>query len=986
MNNASTLPRARQRYTAAVLSLALVLPLGTAPVLAQQTDDESEAETEPSPAAPAVPPEAKESDNIEEVIVQSYRQVLRSSIDAKRESSTIVDSINTEDIGNLPALSLGEVLETITGASSTRSNAGVTEIAIRGLGPFLSATTFNGRQASNGSGDRSVNFSQFPSELVNSVSIYKSQQADMVEGGVAGVIDIGSVKPLDFGKRRIQLDLKGSYSPYADRQQNSDTLGYRGTFSYLDQFKTDDLGSIGLSFGLQRVDTSYPQERVFGSSSWNACDATITPVADSAGRWPRCSDTAIDLDGANRDNPFYLVPNSVGLRQQGEQDERNAVFTAVQWKLDPALEINFDFQYSKRDYSEDRHDLVLSDTRRVAPNPVFTDNGALRYFEGTSYVESQGDVLDRTEDYYGGGLNIAWNASERLRLSADVSYSGTERDTIERRSRLRSDTNDVYGDPLAFVADNPRFDGSVPYAWDFRQGDVPSIFIDPRFDVSNPAMFSDDALLTRDEEYRQNQIRAVKFDGAYRVGGWLQKIKGGLRYAETRYNDYDLTNTFTQDDRTVDAAVNEACRIAFPQSDFLSGSRGSVINSWATFDTLCQYRAYTGSDDIGLPAERRSPNSRDVVERTYAGYLMGEYATTISNRLLWGNFGVRVVRTGVASKGLRSALAVEPVGDTGMIRVVPTGDFSAFTERNYTTDVLPSFNAIFEITPAFVVRGAVYRALARPDPSSLGAGRDFELNSDSGGYNSVEEAIAGVAANGSPGLEPMRAWNGDLAFEWYPNKESIFSIALYYKSFQGGRVAVVRNESYEVGGDSVTVPVSQYETSKDTSDLSGIETTITHTFSYLPFPLNGLGVKMSYNYAESNYKTPDIFLGDQYDPETGGVTPGIIAPANISGFSRHVAAAQLFYEIGPLDLQAIYKYRSDSYQDFVGGNSQLRYVRSADQVDMRASYRVSRQLSLRFEALNLNNEPRRDDMPVLGSFRDYQIYGPSYYIGAQLRY
>jgi hypothetical protein len=83
------------------------------------------------------------------------------AIDIKRQSTTIVDGLSATDIGDLPALSIGEALESITGAASHRENGGATEISIRGLGPFLSATTFNGREATNGSGDRSVNFSMF---------------------------------------------------------------------------------------------------------------------------------------------------------------------------------------------------------------------------------------------------------------------------------------------------------------------------------------------------------------------------------------------------------------------------------------------------------------------------------------------------------------------------------------------------------------------------------------------------------------------------------------------------------------------------------------------------------------------------------------------------------------------------------------------------------------------------------------------------------
>ena len=134
----------------------------------------------------------------EEVVVTGTRQVIQDQIAIKRDSVGIVDGLSASEIGELPALSIGEALESITGVASHRENGGATEVTIRGLGPFLSMTTFNGREATNGSGDRSVNFSQFPSELLNKIAVVKTQSADVIEGGVAGVIALETLKPLEY--------------------------------------------------------------------------------------------------------------------------------------------------------------------------------------------------------------------------------------------------------------------------------------------------------------------------------------------------------------------------------------------------------------------------------------------------------------------------------------------------------------------------------------------------------------------------------------------------------------------------------------------------------------------------------------------------------------------------------------------------------------------------------------------------------------------
>ena len=102
---------------------------------------------------------------MEEVVVLGTRAIIQNSIQLKRNSIEIVDGLNADEIGDLPALSIGEAMETITGAATHRENGGATEVAVRGLGPYLGTTVVNYRESTNGSGNRAVNFSIFPSEM-----------------------------------------------------------------------------------------------------------------------------------------------------------------------------------------------------------------------------------------------------------------------------------------------------------------------------------------------------------------------------------------------------------------------------------------------------------------------------------------------------------------------------------------------------------------------------------------------------------------------------------------------------------------------------------------------------------------------------------------------------------------------------------------------------------------------------------------------------
>src|SRR3546814_11039171 len=83
---------------------------------------------------------------------------------------------------------------------------------------------------------------------------------------------------------------------------------------------------------------------------------------------------------------------------------------------------------------------------------------------------------------------------------------------------------------------------------------------------------------------------------------------------------------------------------------------------------------------------------------------------------------------------------------------------------------LPSVNAIFEVAPNTLLRVAGYRAMSRPAPSALGAGRTFQIDADD--FTSVEAAIGNVRANGSPRPKPLMSWNADDALGWYPTQTS----------------------------------------------------------------------------------------------------------------------------------------------------------------------------------------------------------------------
>jgi iron complex outermembrane receptor protein len=125
------------------------------------------AHTAPDPAPVESEAQGATREEDQGITVTGARAEQRSSMDVERNADVVLDGIVNDEIGALPDNSVGDTLERITGVSADRFKGNANELSVRGLGPTLSFSDFNGREVSTAGPDRSVAFQQFPSELVN---------------------------------------------------------------------------------------------------------------------------------------------------------------------------------------------------------------------------------------------------------------------------------------------------------------------------------------------------------------------------------------------------------------------------------------------------------------------------------------------------------------------------------------------------------------------------------------------------------------------------------------------------------------------------------------------------------------------------------------------------------------------------------------------------------------------------------------------------
>jgi iron complex outermembrane receptor protein len=955
---------------------------------AQDPTQTGTADTQNPAADPVVQAAGAEPSVPGDIVVTGARATQRTSIELKRNATVVVDGLVSDEIGATPDNSVGDTLERIAGVSADRFKGNANELSVRGLGPTLSFATFNGREVSTAGGDRSVAFQQFPSELVNGVLVYKTQQADFLEGGVGGIIELRSIKPLDYGKRRLQAEIRSDFQPQSDDVYQDDGLGYRANISYTDQFKTG-IGEIGLSIGFQRQDTTAPEDYYNANATFQACNTSaINPTLvagtaaqlTAAGTSQNCAlNTGTGTLAGQTRGDVYFANSSRSFRTQQTAEVRNALIGALQWRPHPDFDVTFDGQYSTRDSLEKRNILGITEgLRGVQPLVIGNDangysKGALISYRGNSYVEDQLERRQRNEDYFGGGLSLNWTP-DRWQFTADGSYSYSHRTETQKATRMRS-TNRV-GYVLTYDNDDV----------------VPDIDFD-NFDVTNPANFlnvANNAVYARNRfvTNRKDKIYAGRFDVNRELDGFFTAFKFGARYSEHRRT---VDNNRNSDLATIPGtaaqvsviitAANQNCRSPFTTSSYMQG-QGSNLTRWATFDNDCLFRTFTGSDDaLRYPADGRDPSDIDVKESIYAAYAMASFRSQLGSLPLSGNIGGRWVDTKISSIGFRQAyiVTIDPGADTYSVAVDPAGQLTQNTARGHYRYFLPSTNVAFELSDKLKLRLAGYRAVARSGIESFGAGITITPGPGTGVNNIIFNATTG-----NPDLKPLRAWNADASLELYASKDTLIAVAGYYKWITGAVIGrsepiptniTVTTTTTATGAPRSTqsLVINPVGPANDTTtrDLYGVEATVSHAFTWLPSPLDGFGMNASAGRAFANFQYPD----------TSPIAP-YVSPANLIGLSDWTASGSVYFEKWGLSLRANARYRGDYYKPNGGTN---RSVRGSTYLNLSAQYDISKRVQLKAQALNVTGTTDVFYKGGVDSIAEVSNSGPQFFAGFRVR-
>ena len=193
----------QQKPVAAAVSMAL-LSLAAMPALAQ----------------------AQDSTQMQTVEVSGIRASLAKSLNVKKNSSANVEVITAEDVGKMPDKNLADSLQRLAGVAVRTDYDEAEKVSMRGTNPDMSLILFNGHTVSGGdwyvsdqgSSSRSTSLSLMPSSVLNQAIVYKTSQANIADGGLAGTINVTTRKPLSQKEKFSgSISLGAAYAQLPDK-------------------------------------------------------------------------------------------------------------------------------------------------------------------------------------------------------------------------------------------------------------------------------------------------------------------------------------------------------------------------------------------------------------------------------------------------------------------------------------------------------------------------------------------------------------------------------------------------------------------------------------------------------------------------------------------------------------------------------------------------------------------------------------------------
>ncbi len=431
--------------TAKLAPARRMFALGTASALAIAAASPALAQDAEKPAD-----EATQAEPEDVIIVTGFRASLQSAQNIKRDADTFVDVITAEDIGALPDRSVAEALQRVPGVNIGRFEkpSDPDRFSVEGTGVIIRGLNFvrselNGRDIFSANGGTVLNFNEVSPELLGRVEVFKNLTADMVEGGIAGTVNLVTRKPLDRRGTHISGTVETNVGDLAE--QWSPGFSVLGSTTW-----ESNAGTLGFQLGyakselVSRTDASQVGDPCYRAANLQGGCLRVRPVG-SGGFAGGTNFTPANFPPAGA----RIVPKGAGVRTTDLERDREAISAVMQYES-PSRDLLVTFEWLKADttfFTKENAAIALVNDDALFPVPAagstweFDSNGifqrgVLSQRIGDAYANPFGrggiplellrferETRASTEDF---SFDVDWEITDRLRVNFEAQHIASE--------------------------------------------------------------------------------------------------------------------------------------------------------------------------------------------------------------------------------------------------------------------------------------------------------------------------------------------------------------------------------------------------------------------------------------------------------------------------------------------------------------------------------------------------------------------------------
>lgn len=832
-------------------------------------------------AEAAAPKDDAKEQPVQQVTVTGIRKGIESAISVKKNSDNIVESISAEDIGKLPDASIAESIARLPGLTAQRNPQGGSAqvISIRGMSPDFSTALLNGREVVSTGDSRTVEFDQYPSEMLAGVNVFKTPDGGLIGQGLAGTVDMLAVRPLNFGGRQFAVNYRQERNGVGAAAEGT---GNRYSLSYIDQFADR---TLGVAIGYAKTDRDLGAQTRGGS--WGLADYAY--------------------NGQN-----IRAPGGFEYFTDQITEKREGVMAVLEWKPNKDFSSTLDLMYSTYEKQLDKKgfqggtvwgggtDLPYGQPR-VLSDATIVDGVAV---SGT-WNNVRGVIRNDAQSIEDELQAIGWN--NKLKLSngwsgaLDLSYSTAER--TENVLETTAGTPTYVPDSFAFTSSGGAYSITPSLSYD----DADQIVLTDVMGWGGGPTRPQAGYLK--QPHVEDELTSVRLSGRKQLdGGMFSGVDFGVNFA-----DRTKTREFIEGQLRIKGGDPFGTAPLPGATVMTAGDSGIPI---LVFDPVANL---SGVYDL---VAKNHPDiyNKDwsVQERLSTFYVKGDIDTEIFGLPVRGNVGLQYIHTDQRSTGFAVNLGSGSDDSNREVEEISRGVTYG--------DVLPSMNLTFDLGSQNLVRVGVAKVMARPNMQQMRASSSLD------GVTQTTQVYSG--SGGNPWLRPFRANAFDLAYEKYWANKAYVGVAAFYKDIK----SYVLNDTVTdfdftkyITPDmpQLDSPIGNYSTTVNGKggNISGVELAASLPLDMLWNPLKGFGLSASYSHTDSSLNPPDT-------------TDGGSGKMELPGLSKDVSSITAYYENSGFQIRYSQRQRSDFVGERRNdvGDRQLIYIKGETIADAQIGY------------------------------------------------